>query len=147
MIGDPTQLHQVLLNLCVNARDAMPAGGKLTVALENVILDDTTAAVNLHARSGPYIVLTVADTGSGIAPGNSRQDIRAVLHHQGNRQGHRSRPFHHQAIVSSHGGFIKLSSEIGKGTQFKVYFPAKTTQEATGRATVEQAASPAAVAS
>src|ERR1051325_2991961 len=64
--GDATQLHQVLMNLCVNARDAMPQGGRLTIKAENLRLDDNYARMNLDARSGPYALITIADTGGGI---------------------------------------------------------------------------------
>ncbi len=66
--GDGTQLHQVFLNLCVNARDAMPSGGTLTVTLKNVVLDDTFAAMNLDAHAGSYVMVEVKDTGMGIPP-------------------------------------------------------------------------------
>ena len=66
IIGDPTQLHEVLLNLCVNARDAMPNGGKLSIQMENMMVDETYASMKLEARPGPHVVITVADTGTGI---------------------------------------------------------------------------------
>lgn len=64
--GDPTQLHQVFLNLCVNARDAMPHGGQLTIALENVVLDETYSAMNRECKAGAYVRVSVTDTGMGI---------------------------------------------------------------------------------
>src|SRR5208282_2805307 len=66
--GDPSQLHQVLLNLCVNARDAMPDGGTLTISAENVSLDAQYAGLNLEAKPGPYALLHVEDTGTGMPP-------------------------------------------------------------------------------
>ena len=66
--GDVTQLHQVLMNLCVNARDAMPQGGTLTLGVENVEMDDAFAQMSPGARAGRYVVLRVMDTGSGILP-------------------------------------------------------------------------------
>ena len=65
--GDATQLHQVLLNLCVNARDAMPKGGQLMIAVENVMLDEKFVRVNLDARVGEYVVIRVKDSGVGIS--------------------------------------------------------------------------------
>ncbi|MEO8358907.1 MAG: PAS domain S-box protein [Vicinamibacteria bacterium] len=66
IVGDPSQLHQVLLNLCVNARDAMPLGGELTIAMENIVLDEIYAAMNPDGRTGAYVVITVTDTGTGM---------------------------------------------------------------------------------
>src|SRR6185369_17265363 len=65
--ADATQLHQVLLNLCVNARDAMPAGGRITLTAKNIVIDDAYAALNIDARNGPYVTLAVEDTGTGIS--------------------------------------------------------------------------------
>jgi PAS domain S-box-containing protein len=66
--ADPTQIHQVFMNLSINARDAMTEGGQLSVKMENVVLDDTYAAMNIDARPGTYVRITVADTGPGIPP-------------------------------------------------------------------------------
>jgi len=66
--GDATQLHQVLMNLCVNARDAMPDGGTLSIKAENLFMDENYARMHLEASVGDYIVITVADTGTGIPP-------------------------------------------------------------------------------
>jgi len=68
--GDTTQLHQVFLNLCVNARDAMPEGGTLTVAVENIELDDSYASMVHGAKAGSYVVFKVSDTGIGISHEN-----------------------------------------------------------------------------
>jgi PAS domain S-box-containing protein len=140
--GDPTQLHQVLLNLCVNARDAMPDGGSLTVSMENLVIDETYAGMNPDAQPGPFVMIKVADTGGGIPP-----DIRDKIFE----------PFFTTkeigkgtglglstviAIVKSHGGFINLYSEVGKGTKFKVYLPANTTAAAADQVAVEQTGLP-----
>ncbi|MGE5445537.1 MAG: two-component system sensor histidine kinase NtrB, partial [Ignavibacteriales bacterium] len=66
--GDPTQLHQVLMNLCVNARDAMPSSGRLSISAKNIIIDENYARMNIDAKVGPYIIITVSDTGVGIPP-------------------------------------------------------------------------------
>jgi PAS domain S-box-containing protein len=71
--GDPTQLHQVLLNLCVNSRDAMPMGGRLTLGACNMEIDEQFAAMHPGARHGPHVVLTISDTGSGMRPESSRE--------------------------------------------------------------------------
>jgi signal transduction histidine kinase len=65
--ADAPQLHQVLLNLCVNARDAMPTGGQITLTAKNIVIDEAYAALNIDARSGPYVIIAVEDTGSGIS--------------------------------------------------------------------------------
>jgi two-component system cell cycle sensor histidine kinase/response regulator CckA len=66
--GDATQVHQVLMNFCVNARDAMPDGGILRIGAENILIDEDYAHVNIDAKVGPYIIITVSDTGTGIPP-------------------------------------------------------------------------------
>ena len=68
ILGDPTQVHQILLNLCVNARDAMPNGGSLTVGVENCVLDEQYAAMNIQAKAGHYVNISVTDSGTGIPP-------------------------------------------------------------------------------
>ena len=68
IVADPTQLHQVLMNLCINARDAMPDGGELTVAVANVELDEHDATTNGKVRPGPYVVFSVTDNGTGMTP-------------------------------------------------------------------------------
>ena len=93
-IIDPSQLSTALLNLAVNARDAMPDGGKLTLETSNVIIDEAYARGNPEVQPGAYVMIAVSDTGTGIPRGDPRKGVRAVLHHQGRRQGHRPRPEH-----------------------------------------------------
>src|SRR5919202_1162887 len=121
--GEATQLHQVLMNLCVNARDAMQEGGILEICARNLWVDEYYARINLDAKVGPYVVITVSDTGIGIP----REIIDKIFE-----------PFFTTkelgkgtglglstviGIVKSHGGFVNVYSELGKGTQFKVYLP------------------------
>ena len=125
MVGEPTQLHQVLLNLCVNARDAMPEGGTLTLTAENVVLDDAYSSLHPDARRGPHLVLQVADTGTGIPP-EIRDKIFALFFTtkpvgKGTGLGLSST----LSIVKGHHGFINVYSEVGKGSTFKVYVPAE----------------------
>ncbi len=126
VMGDPTQLHQVLLNLCVNARDAMPDGGKLVISARNLTLDAQYSGMNSEAKPGPYVFIQVEDTGSGMPPGVIEKifDPFFTTKEVGNGTGLGLSTT--LAIVKSHGGFIQVYSEPGKGTTFKVHLPAQT---------------------
>jgi CheY-like chemotaxis protein len=121
--GDPTQLQQVLLNLCVNARDAMPDGGALVVSTENVSIDEETAARTLETRAGRHVRLRVQDTGAGIAPEQRDKifDPFFTTKPQGQGTGLGLSTTH--AIVKGHGGFVRLDSELGCGTSVDVFLP------------------------
>jgi PAS domain S-box-containing protein len=121
--GDSTQLHQVILNLCVNARDAMPNGGDLTIDLQQVTLDDTYSALSTDAKPGDYVVVQVADTGAGIPPSIRERIFEPFFTTKELGQGTGLGLSTSQAIVKSHGGFISLYSEVGKGTRFRVHLP------------------------
>jgi PAS domain S-box-containing protein len=125
--GDPTELHQVLLNLFVNARDAMPGGGTLSLGLENVVLDETYAGLNPESRPGPYVVLSVTDTGSGIPPALRERIFEPFFTTKAAGKGTGLGLSTVRALVKGHGGFVNLYSEPGKGSTFKVYLPATTT--------------------
>ncbi len=127
--GDPTQLHQVFMNLCVNARDAMPHGGHLQLTMENVVLDDTYTALNPDAHAGAYVLVKVVDTGSGIPPEMRDKVFEPFYTTKEIGKGTGLGLSTTMAIVKSHGGFINLYSELGRGTKFKVYLPANTTAE------------------
>ncbi len=129
ILGDPTQLDQVLLNLCVNARDAMPHGGKLTISAANTVLDEHYVRMNLQAKVGPYVVIEVADTGKGIPPGMLDKIFEPFFTTKEIGEGTGLGLSTVSAILKSHGGFVNVYSEIGKGTSFKVYFPAKESVE------------------
>ncbi len=122
--GDATQLHQVLMNLCVNARDAMPQGGQLTIAAENRSLDENYARMNPDAKPGPYLLLTVADTGMGIPAEVLDKISDPFFTTKALGKGTGLGLSTVVGIVKNHGGFINIYSEVGKGTQFSVYFPA-----------------------
>jgi two-component system, cell cycle sensor histidine kinase and response regulator CckA len=124
LIGDPTQLHQVLLNLCVNARDAMPRGGVLTISAENVTFDDTTASGIAGAKAGAYVLLRVIDTGTGIAPKVIDKIFDPFFTTKEAGRGTGLGLSTVIGIVKSHGGFITLKSELDKGSAFEVYLPA-----------------------
>ncbi len=128
VLGDPTQLHQVLLNLCVNARDAMPHGGTLLLSAENVTIDPQYAGLNPEARPGGYVFLQVEDSGTGMMPEIIEKIFDPFFTTKGVGQGTGLGLSTSLAIVKSHGGFIRVYSELGKGTKFKVYLPAHTAQ-------------------
>jgi PAS domain S-box-containing protein len=122
--GDPTQLHQVLLNLCVNARDAMPFGGKLVLHLENATLDESYFGMNPGCAPGSYLIISVADSGTGIPAAIRAKIFDPFFTTKEVGKGTGLGLSTTQAIVKSHGGFINLYSEEGKGTTFKIYLPA-----------------------
>jgi PAS domain S-box-containing protein len=142
LTGDATQLHQVLLNLAVNARDAMPNGGRLTIGLENVDLDEIAAAKNLEARPGPYVLIHVADTGTGIPEEIRDRIFEPFFTTKRPGQGTGLGLSTTLGIVKSHGGFITCQSEPGKGTTFKVYLPASVTADKSEKTADEQAQLP-----
>jgi two-component system cell cycle sensor histidine kinase/response regulator CckA len=127
VLGDPTQLHQVFLNLCVNARDAMPNGGAITLAAENLSLDAHYAGLswNLEAKPGPYVFVRVTDTGTGIAPGIMERIFDPFFTTKELGKGSGLGLSTSLAIIKSHGGFIRVESELGKGTKFSVFLPAE----------------------
>ncbi len=124
--GDPTQLHQVLLNLCVNARDAMPNGGAITISAENIHLDEHSAGMNVDAQPGPYVVLCVEDTGTGMPPEVIERIFDPFYTTKEQGKGTGLGLATSLAIVKSHGGFIHVYSEPEKGSKFRVYIPAQT---------------------
>jgi PAS domain S-box-containing protein len=135
ILGDPTQVRQMLLNLCVNARDAMPKGGLLTVRGENCVIDEYYAAMNPQARAGRYVRIDVTDTGTGIPPSILGKIFEPFFTTKELGQGTGLGLSTVMAIVKSHDGFINVYSEPGKGTTFKVYLPAmETASEARIRA-------------
>jgi two-component system, cell cycle sensor histidine kinase and response regulator CckA len=126
VIGDATQLGQVLMNLCINARDAMPAGGKLMIRARNRYLVEEERRLAPGAPQQRYVRITVADTGAGIP----REVVSRVFDpffttkEKGKGTGLGLGAV--LAIVRIHGGFISLFSKVGKGTEFKVYLPAQS---------------------
>lgn len=135
-----THLHQVFMNLCINARDAMPEGGILTISVENAFVDETTAGKSLaksighyagsvrhssveHSSVGQYVVVTVADTGIGIAPEIRDRIFDPFFTTKGPDKGTGLGLATVIGIVKNAGGFLQVLSEVGQGTDIKVYFP------------------------
>ncbi|MBI4850621.1 MAG: PAS domain S-box protein [Acidobacteria bacterium] len=123
VIGDATQLYQVLLNLCVNARDAMPQGGKLTISAENIVLDESYVRMHLDAKPGQYVLVNVTDTGIGIAPSLVDKIFEPFFTTKEVGKGTGLGLSTVSAIVKSHDGFVEVYSEVGRGTRFKVFIP------------------------
>ncbi|HEY0375902.1 MAG TPA: PAS domain S-box protein [Pyrinomonadaceae bacterium] len=128
--ADATQIHQVLMNLCVNARDAMPHGGQLTIRAENVTLDENYARTHIEAKPGRYVMVSVMDTGHGIPPETLNKIFEPFFTTKETGKGTGLGLSTALSIVRSHNGFINVYSEAGKGTQFSFYLPAIAVGEA-----------------
>ncbi|MBD1842591.1 response regulator [Cyanobacteria bacterium FACHB-63] len=122
--GDATHLHQVLINLVVNARDAMLDGGTLTISAENRFIDEHYARMNLDASVGSYIGLRVKDTGTGMPVEVIDRMFEPFFTTKEMGKGTGLGLSTVRGIVKSHGGFIDVFSKVGKGTEFKVFLPA-----------------------
>lgn len=122
--GDETQLHQVLVNLCVNARDAMPNGGLLKLSVQNLVVDASYAQTHIDAKIGSYVLLTVSDTGTGISSQVIDRIFEPFFTTKEFGQGTGLGLSTAIGIIKSHGGFITVSSTLNQGTKFKVFLPA-----------------------
>lgn len=131
--ADATQVHQVLMNLCVNARDAMPNGGSITLKAENVYLDENYARMHLEAKPGSFVMISVIDTGSGMPPEILNRIFEPFFTTKDMTKGTGLGLSTALTIIKSHGGFVNVYSEVGKGTQFAIYFPAFGVEEAHRR--------------
>jgi PAS domain S-box-containing protein len=129
MSCDPTQLHQVLLNLSVNARDVMPNGGSLTIAAENFDVDEHYASMTPGAKPGPHVMFCITDTGAGMSRATIDKIFDPFFTTKEVGKGTGLGLSTVLGIVKSHSGFISVYSEIGKGTTFKIFLPAKVSEE------------------
>lgn len=122
--ADATQIHQVLLNLCVNARDAMPAGGKISLSAGNVILDEAATAPHPEAKPGEFVRITIADTGEGISNEHLDRIFEPFFTTKELGKGTGLGLSTVLGIVKSHGGFVTVYSEPGLGSTFNIHLPA-----------------------
>ena len=125
--ADATQMHQVLMNLCVNARDAMPEGGSISIKAENVFVDENYARMHLEAKPGRFVVISVADTGPGMTPEIQSRIFEPFFTTKEMTKGTGLGLSTALTIVKSHGGFVNVYSELHKGSQFTLYLPALST--------------------
>jgi two-component system, cell cycle sensor histidine kinase and response regulator CckA len=130
VFGDATQLHQVLLNLAVNARDAMPRGGTLGLAAEDVMLDEAAVRLMPGLQPGPHVLFRISDTGTGIPTEIADKIFDPFFTTKGPDRGTGLGLSTVMGIVQSHKGFILFESKMGEGTEFRIYLPADLTRMA-----------------
>jgi|GEM_PF-1523729 len=130
--ADPGQFEQILMNLCVNARDAMPNGGTLTLRTGMAVFDETFRAANAWAKPGRWVLLGVADTGVGMSPEVRDRVFEPFFTTKGVGKGTGLGLATVHGIVHQHGGWIRVDSEPGLGTEFRLFFPPASTRTEDG---------------
>jgi len=126
IFADDTQIEQVLLNLCVNARDAMPEGGLLTISASNTTIDELQASARPGAKPGTFLQLVVADTGTGIPQAVLDRMFEPFFTTKPPGKGTGLGLSTILGIVKAHGGFIDVKTQVGRGTAFHVFLPSRT---------------------
>lgn len=122
--ADPGQIEHSLLNFCLNARDAMPAGGTLSIETRNVELSETEARLNTDACPGSYVRLSVTDSGRGMDPGTLNRIFEPFFTTRKEKGGTGLGLAMVYGIIRNHGGFVTVTSEVGRGSAFHLYLPA-----------------------
>lgn len=135
--GDSTQLHQVLMNLVVNARDAMPEGGLLTITAENIFVDQIHSRINVNAKEGYYVMITVTDTGMGMSSEILDRIFEPFFTTKEVGTGTGLGLSTVLGIIKSHNGFVTVSSQIGQGSTFKVFLPSVESSEVSSLESLE----------
>ncbi|OKH22624.1 hybrid sensor histidine kinase/response regulator [Hydrococcus rivularis NIES-593] len=123
VLADATHLHQVFMNLIVNARDAMLDGGKLTITAKNVVIDENYAKKNLYAKAGRYLAIAIADTGVGMSPEVLDRIFEPFFTTKEVGKGTGLGLSTTLGIIKGYGGFITVRSQVGEGSEFRVYLP------------------------
>jgi PAS domain S-box-containing protein len=137
VMGDATQLHQVLLNLCVNARDAMPDGGTLRLQADNILVEDNST-LHADAKAGPYVLIQVKDSGTGIPPEIMEKIFEPFFTTKELGKGTGLGLSTVVGIIKSHVGAVNVYSEPGKGALFKIYLPAAAAPSPAVRPVTQQ---------
>jgi PAS domain S-box-containing protein len=137
--GDATQLHQVLLNLCVNARDAMPQGGVLTIEAAAIVLNDRATVFQPQHLTGAFVELKISDTGAGISPEALPRIFEPFFTTKDPGKGTGLGLSTVAGIVKAHGGFLEVTSAVGKGTTFFIYLPVQEQSDTVQKALEEPA--------
>lgn len=127
IMGDANALHQALLNLCANARDAMPQQGSLVMSIENTAVDAAKARLHPGIKAGPFVVFSVKDTGSGMSEDVIERIFDPFFTTKPTGQGTGLGLSTTLGIIKRHKGFIEVESQPGKGTEFRLYIPALET--------------------
>jgi PAS domain S-box-containing protein len=136
--GDATQLKQVLMNLCINARDAMPEGGRIMIKVTNSIVDEFEAATLREIKPGPHVVIEVSDTGTGMAPGIIEKIFDPFFTTKEVGKGTGLGLAAVRGIVKGHNGTIAVESRLGYGSTFRIYIPALATAVAAPAKPVDE---------